>query len=54
VTGGDLIKAGIPEGREIGLLLGQMLEDVVDVPEHNTKEYLMNKYVPGRHTPAGE
>ena len=46
VTGGDLIEAGVPEGREIGRILGEMLRDVVDVPEHNTKEYLMKKYLP--------
>lgn len=48
VTGRDLIGAGIREGKEIGFLLGEMLEDVVEEPEHNTKEYLLKKYLPDR------
>ncbi|MGI6019656.1 MAG: CCA tRNA nucleotidyltransferase [Marvinbryantia sp.] len=46
VTGKDLILAGIAPGKEIGGILNQMLEDVLDEPEHNTKEYLMKTYLP--------
>ena len=41
VTGNDLIAAGMKPGREIGLKLEEMLEDVLRHPEHNTKEYLL-------------
>ncbi len=41
VTGNDLIAAGMKPGREIGLRLEEMLEDVLRHPEHNTKEYLL-------------
>ena len=45
VTGSDLIAAGMQPGREIGQILNRMLEDVLDSPEHNTKEYLMQRYI---------
>lgn len=41
VTGNDLIKAGIPRGKRIGRVLAALLEEVIDHPEHNTKEYLL-------------
>ncbi len=41
VTGNDLIAAGMKPGREIGLRLGEMFEEVLRHPEHNTKEYLL-------------
>ena len=47
VNGTDLIAAGVNPGREIGSILAQMLEDVLDVPEHNNKGYLMGRYVKG-------
>ena len=47
VNGTDLIAAGVGPGREIGSILAQMLEDVLDVPEHNNKGYLMGRYVKG-------
>ena len=46
VDGGDLIRAGMKPGAEIGRVLGRMLDDVVNEPSHNTKEYLLKKYVP--------
>lgn len=45
VTGSDLIAAGMEPGREIGQILNRMLEDVLDSPEHNTKEYLMQHFI---------
>ena len=44
VNGSDLIALGIRPGREIGTILAQMLEDVLDVPEHNDKEYLVRRF----------
>lgn len=41
VNGSDLISAGMEPGKEIGEMLNRMLEDVMDHPEHNTKEYLL-------------
>ena len=45
VTGSDLIAAGMEPGREMGQTLNRMLEDVLDSPEHNTKEYLMQHFI---------
>ena len=41
VTGSDLIALGIPAGREIGMLLKELLEIVLEEPERNTKEELL-------------
>ena len=41
VDGSDLIKAGVKPGKEIGQILKQLLDLVIDEPEKNTKEYLM-------------
>ena len=46
VNGKDLIAAGMKPGREIGEVLEAMYRDVIDDPEHNNKEYLMEKYGP--------
>lgn len=46
VNGGDLIEAGAAPGREIGVILERMLQDVIEEPSHNTKEYLMKRYMP--------
>lgn len=42
VTGRDLMDAGIAPGKEIGVILNELLELVLDSPELNTKEYLMS------------
>ena len=44
VKGNDLIAAGIRPGKEMGELLKQMLDDVLEDPSHNTKEYLLGQY----------
>lgn len=44
VKGADILAAGVKPGRKVGDLLTQMLDDVLDVPEHNNKEYLMGRY----------
>ena len=41
VTGNDLVKAGIKPGKQIGEILAAMLEEVLEDPSHNTKEYLL-------------
>ena len=41
VTGNDLIKAGMRPGKEVGQMLHHFLELVLDEPEKNDKEYLL-------------
>ncbi len=43
VGGGDLRQAGVPSGPLMGQTLQAMLEDVLRVPSHNTKEYLLGR-----------
>ena len=43
ITGNDLIALGVPKGKQIGVLLNQLLEEVLQEPGHNTHEYLMQK-----------
>ena len=45
VNGRDLIDRGIAPGKQIGEILGRMLLDVLDYPEHNTKEYLLDTFL---------
>lgn len=45
VNGQDLIAAGIKPGKEIGMILEQMLNDVLEHPEENQKEVLLKKYL---------
>ncbi|MBR1470117.1 MAG: CCA tRNA nucleotidyltransferase [Lachnospiraceae bacterium] len=45
VKGADLIRAGVQPGPQLGKILENMLEDVLDTPEHNDKAYLMEHYV---------
>lgn len=42
VTGKDLIDIGIKPGKEIGEILSAFLEMVIENPEYNTKEFLLN------------
>lgn len=44
VKGSDLIAAGMKPGPEMGEVLSRMLDDVLENPEHNQKEYLIEKY----------
>lgn len=43
VTGKDLIAAGIAPGKQLGELLNRLLEEVLEKPEKNTKDYLLNR-----------
>lgn len=54
VSGQDLIAAGMRPGREMGELLQRMLEDVLQYPAHNTREYLMKLYCPESARAASE
>ena len=42
VTGKDLIEKGIEPGPQIGEILNKMLEEVIENPENNNREYLLN------------
>lgn len=42
VTGSDLIASGMKPGKEIGAVLNKLLEYVIEHPEANTKETLLN------------
>lgn len=42
VNGKDLIASGIPAGKEIGLILEQLFQTVLDSPEMNDREKLLN------------
>lgn len=41
VKGADLIEAGVKPGKELGILLNQMLDVVLEYPEMNEKELLL-------------
>lgn len=41
ITGSDLIEAGMEPGKEIGATLERLLEIVIEHPEYNTKEKLL-------------
>ncbi|MCL2833974.1 MAG: CCA tRNA nucleotidyltransferase [Treponema sp.] len=41
VTGNDLAAAGIAPGKRMGIILGELMDTVVDDPELNTKEKLL-------------
>lgn len=48
VNGRDLIETGLKSGKELGEVLKRMLADVLEDPEHNEKEYLLqhlNQYL---------
>ncbi len=43
VTGDDLIGIGVPKGKEIGRILGTLLDEVLKDPAKNVKEILLNE-----------
>lgn len=43
VNGGDLIRAGMKPGPDMGSLLNRLFEEVLEVPERNTREYLLKR-----------
>ena len=50
VTGSDLIALGMPAGKEIGVLLKELLEIVLEEPERNTREELLSVILSYRFT----
>lgn len=44
VTGSDLIENGMKPGKEIGIVLNKLLEIVIENPEYNTKNKLLEIY----------
>lgn len=43
ITGNDLLMLGVPKGKQIGVILNQLLDEVLQNPENNTREYLIEK-----------
>ena len=43
VKGDDLIAAGVRPGPDVGETLQRLLDDVLDDPAHNTREYLLSR-----------
>lgn len=43
VNGRDLIAAGLQPGRELGDILKQLLDEVLETPEKNEKDYLVSR-----------
>ena len=41
VNGNDLIKAGIPAGKQLGFILNELFQCVLDDPEMNEREQLL-------------
>lgn len=41
VTGRDLIGIGIPQGKQLGAMLAELLEQVLEEPERNEREWLL-------------
>lgn len=41
INGNDLIQMGVPQGKDIGLILNNLLDIVLETPEVNTKDELM-------------
>ena len=45
MSGKDLIAAGVKPGPELGAILQQMLDHVLEVPEDNTREKLLTIFL---------
>ncbi len=43
INGKDLINMGVPQGERIGEILGTLLDEVVDNPEFNNRDYLVKR-----------
>lgn len=43
ITGSDVIKAGVPAGPKVGAVLKALLEEVLDDPAKNNKDYLLSR-----------
>ena len=49
VKGEDLIAWGMKPGKEIGVVLNQMFQEVLEHPEHNNEEYLKKRFLQGAY-----
>ena len=45
VNGSDIVSCGLEPGKQVGRILSQMLNEVLDVPGHNDREYLLDRFV---------
>ncbi len=54
IDGDDLRQSGVRPGPEYGVLLARLLEDVLDDPARNTREWLLARVSSLRTSPAGE
>lgn len=45
INGKDLIDAGFAPGKQLGDILDALLQDVLENPEHNTKEHLLEQAI---------
>ena len=43
MKGDDLIAAGVRPGPDVGEMLARLLDEVLDDPERNTKDYLLSR-----------
>lgn len=43
ITGKDLMNLGIPQGKEIGIILNSLLDEVIEEPSKNTFSYLSDR-----------
>lgn len=43
ITGNDLIALGVPRGKQIGEILNRLLDEVLQNPQNNVHEYLVEK-----------
>ena len=50
MNGRDLIAAGLQPGRELGNILKQLLDEVLETPEKNEKDYLISRAKELRHS----
>ncbi len=41
LNGRDLLADGMKPGEEVGVILNKLLQDVLEFPEHNEREYLL-------------
>lgn len=43
ISGNDLIAIGVPQGKEIGVILSKLLAEVIEEPSRNTRGYLIER-----------
>src|SRR5262249_7278238 len=52
IGGEDLIKAGVAVGPRIGELLRQLLDEVLEDPSRNRRDYLLSRALVSGHAPG--